>query len=140
MKRASKRTGGLYQGIGFLKFIFCYMYSLRFSAYESAEALRDLPSFPLLPFLTFFFSNSLSLSRYPREHWSSASSGPLHPRFVTPVLSSYLTGKIFQDAYLAQLHQISHVAEHLLNLLTLRASRELRRKLGKISLLVLPAN
>lgn len=144
--RARVEENGGYTGPGLLKFIFCYMYSLSFKFFrlQSAEALRSSFLRSVFPTLFFFFL-SLGLCRFLLS-LSSISVGLLHhlDRCICASLRrpppSYLTGEIFEDAYLARLHQISHVAEHLLNLLTLWASRELHRKLGKISLLVPPAN
>lgn len=102
MKRASKRTGRrLYQRPGFLKFIFCCMYSLSFKFFRLRVVSRALRSF----FLALLLLLSLSFISFSRYLWKPsvfASSGPLHLRFVVPVSSSYLCREISEDAYLGQ--------------------------------------
>lgn len=133
MKRASKRMGGGYIRLGFLKFIFCCIYSLSFKFFRLRVVSRALRSFLLASLLLIFCF--ISFSRYLWKPSVFASSGPLHLPFVMSVSSSYLCVEISEEMLTsARLHQISHVAEHLLNLLTLRASC---RKLGRI---LLPAN
>lgn len=113
MKRASKMGRRLYQ----VEILEIYLLLYVFVKLQVFPSTSSQPSFtiflpsspPLHPLLHLFLSLSLKASE------------PLHLRFVILVSSSYLCVEIF-DAYLDRLHQISHVAEHLLNLLTLRAS------------------
>lgn len=112
MKRASKMGRRLYQ----VEILEIYLLLYVFVKLQVFPPTSSQPSFtnflpsspPPHPPLHLFLSLSLK------------ASGPLHLRFVMLVSSSYLYMEIF-DAYLDRL-QISHVAEHLLNLLTLRAS------------------
>lgn len=72
---------------GFLKFIFCCMYSLSFKFFRLRVVSRALRSFFLARLLILCF---ISFSRYLWKPSVFASSGPLHLRFVMSVSSSYL--------------------------------------------------
>lgn len=138
MKRGSKGTRRrLYRAEILEIYLLLYIF-VKFQVFpptSSQPRLYDLSSLP--PPLSLSLP-LISLSHYLRELRSSASSGPLHLCFVTSASSSYLSEKIFEDAYLTQAS--SNIAHCGTFIESVDSSGFSLKTYGKILLLMLPAN